>query len=229
MDSLINREEIRRLEKAAREKDKKHLMEWAKSLEAQLTELIRQGYEKDYQEEIEDSINNFCVAVAYTAKYSETTHLSKNKLPDFMEDLFSTVDMYRTKEYKPIDYLQQLEKSGIIISDLKYNPISHKIITLCGSTRYKDIFLQKQQELTLDGWLVFSVGVFAHSDNVNITEDQKIELDKIHKEKIRLSSAIYVINKDNYIGDSTKSEIDYARKNHKQIMYLEEVNDGNKD
>jgi len=54
----------------------------------------------------------------------------------------------------------------------------------------------------------------------------KSELEKLkeaHFKRIELSDAIYVINKNNYIGDSTKIEIDYAKKLKKEIMYLEKI------
>ena len=37
------------------------------------------------------------------------------------------------------------------------------VITLCGSTRFKDQFLEVQKRLTLEGNIVISVGLFGHS------------------------------------------------------------------
>ena len=96
-----------------------------------------------------------------------------------------------------------------------------KIITLCGSTKYKDMFLKINEQLTLDGNIILMPGVFAHVDNIKITNEQKGNLDKLHKKKIDMSDEIFVINKDGYIGDSTKSEIEYAKKLGKSIKYLE--------
>lgn len=95
------------------------------------------------------------------------------------------------------------------------------IITLCGSTRFKDEFERLNKELTLAGHIVLSVGVFAHMGD-EITDDQKIKLDALHKKKIDMSDAIFVINKFGYIGESTKSEIEYADKNNKVVFYMEE-------
>ena len=95
-----------------------------------------------------------------------------------------------------------------------------KIITLCGSTRFKDDFEQINKELTLQGNIVISVAFFGHSGDV-ITENQKILLDKIHKSKIDLADTVYVINKNGYIGNSTKSEIEYAKSKGKEIIYME--------
>ena len=94
------------------------------------------------------------------------------------------------------------------------------IITLCGSTRFKDDFERVNRELTLANNIVISVGCFGHAGDV-FTEEQKIMLDEIHKRKIDLSDAIYVINKDGYIGESTKNEIQYAQDHGKQIFYME--------
>lgn len=95
----------------------------------------------------------------------------------------------------------------------------YKVITLCGSTRFKNEFMEVQKELTLMGYIVISVGLFGHSGDI-ITEEQKVMLDDMHKRKIDMADEIFVINKDGYIGDSTKSEIEYAEKNKKPIRYL---------
>ena len=100
----------------------------------------------------------------------------------------------------------------------------YKVITLCGSTRFKDEFLEVQKQLTLEGNIVISVGLFGHADgefgNV-ITSEIKVMLDDIHKRKSDMSDEIYVINKAGYIGESTKGEIEYAIKAGKKINYLE--------
>lgn len=96
----------------------------------------------------------------------------------------------------------------------------HKIITLCGSTRFKEDFERVNRELTLAGNIVLSVGCFGHAGDT-FTASQKIMLDDIHKRKIDMADAIYVINKDGYIGESTMSEIAYAGKTGKVIRYME--------
>ena len=105
----------------------------------------------------------------------------------------------------------------------------YKVITLCGSTRFKNEFMEVQKRLTLEGNIVISVGLFGHSgDNEvweNMAEDTltqtKIMLDDMHKRKIDMADEIYVINVGGYIGDSTKSEIAYAIEHGKVVRYLE--------
>ena len=98
-----------------------------------------------------------------------------------------------------------------------------KVITLCGSTRFKEEFLEAQKRLTLEGNIVISVGLFGHSgDDVVWTEGVKDMLDRQHLAKIDLADEIFVINVGGYIGDSTRREIAYAEFKGKNISYLEE-------
>lgn len=102
----------------------------------------------------------------------------------------------------------------------------YKVITLCGSTRFKDEFIQEQKRLSLEGNIVISVGLFGHSgDNEVYSEGVKEMLDDMHKRKIDMADEIFVINKNGYIGSSTRSEIEYAIRTNKAVNYLETVKD----
>jgi hypothetical protein len=96
-----------------------------------------------------------------------------------------------------------------------------EVITLCGSTRFKDQYLQAQTDLTLEGKIVISVGLFGHVDFKDMSYETKAMLDVLHLRKIDISDGIYVINVGGYIGESTHREIEYAKKNGKMISYLE--------
>lgn len=108
----------------------------------------------------------------------------------------------------------------------KYN-----VITLCGSTRFKDEFMRVQKELTLKGNIVISVGLFGHSGDFEVWENMdegtrtktKEMLDDMHKRKIDMADSIFVINVGGYIGESTKSEIEYAKSCGKEVEYLEKI------
>lgn len=100
----------------------------------------------------------------------------------------------------------------------------YKVITLCGSTKFKDEFLKEQKRLSLEGNIVISVGLFGHSGDDEVWNDNVKEmLDDMHKRKIDLADEIFVINKGGYIGSSTMSEIEYAKKTGKPVHYLEEI------
>ncbi len=98
----------------------------------------------------------------------------------------------------------------------------YKVITLCGSTKFKDDFIREQKRLSLEGNIVISVGLFGHSGDDEVWNDNVKEmLDDMHKRKIDMADEIFVINKNGYIGSSTKSEIEYALKNNKKVNYME--------
>lgn len=94
------------------------------------------------------------------------------------------------------------------------------VITICGSTRFKDEIMKAARDLTLAGHIVLAPFVFHHSEDVELTTEQKIVLDNLHKQKINMSDAIFVVNVDGYIGESTYGEIDWANRMEKQIYFL---------
>lgn len=99
----------------------------------------------------------------------------------------------------------------------------YKVITLCGSTRFKDTFLDVQKKLTLEGNIVISVGLFGHAGDDEVwTPGTKEMLDDMHKRKIDMADEIFVIDPGRYIGESTRSEITYAMQTGKAVRYLEE-------
>lgn len=101
---------------------------------------------------------------------------------------------------------------------------NYKVITLCGSTKFKEEFLSEQKRLTLEGNIVISVGLFGHSGDHEVwTENTKEMLDDMHKRKIDMADEIFVINKNGYIGSSTKSEIEYAISTNKKVKYMEPI------
>ena len=99
-------------------------------------------------------------------------------------------------------------------------------ICLCGSTRFYKEFQEWNYKFTMEGKIVLTVGFYPHStkkihgEDIGITKNQKENLDILHKRKIDLSDGIFVINPGGYIGESTASEIEYAKIHRKDIKYL---------
>lgn len=94
-----------------------------------------------------------------------------------------------------------------------------KVVCLCGSTRFKTEFESTELGLTLQGYIVLTVGGFMHADDLPITPEQKRQLDWLHKHKINMADEVLVLNVDGYIGSSTKSEIEYAILQGKPVRY----------
>lgn len=85
-----------------------------------------------------------------------------------------------------------------------------KIITVCGSFKFKREIAEVAERLTLEGNCVLTPNELARPNKDAYTEEEAILIDKMHKEKIKLSDAIVVVNVNNYIGSSTASEIEFA-------------------
>lgn len=115
---------------------------------------------------------------------------------------------------------KEQEEHGMCKCGLYYKVLKSPKVCLCGSTKFKDKFLEIAKDLTLKGYIVTMPMVFVHSgDEVNIF--QKQYLDEVHKAKIADADLIYIINVDGYIGNSTRDEINWALKLGKKIEYLE--------
>lgn len=96
-----------------------------------------------------------------------------------------------------------------------------KVITLCGSMKFKDDFKKMEKKLTFDEKAVVLIPDFFETIKVEMTDAFKKQLSEMHKQRIDLSDEIFVINKGGYIGESTKEEIDYALKHNKIVRYME--------
>ena len=91
--------------------------------------------------------------------------------------------------------------------------------------------MRVQKELTLKGNIVISVGLFGYSGDDEVWDGMdegtlsktKEMLDDMHKRKIDMADEIFVINVGGYIGDSTRSEIEYAINTGKKVNYLEKI------
>lgn len=98
-----------------------------------------------------------------------------------------------------------------------------KIITVCGSLRFMKEIMEITEEMDLQGNCMLSIIYPAKSNKEDYTDEEIIMLDKMHKERIKLSDAILVVNVDNYIGSSTKSEIEFAKSLGKEIIYYTDL------
>ncbi|MCT4613086.1 MAG: hypothetical protein N4A47_06935 [Clostridia bacterium] len=99
-----------------------------------------------------------------------------------------------------------------------------KVITICGSLKFVNEIMMHSKRLELEGNCVLNIIYSMQRDKDDYTEEQFEILDRMHKQKIDMSDAIFVINVGGYIGEGTKSEIEYAAKLDKEIIYLEEQN-----
>lgn len=105
-----------------------------------------------------------------------------------------------------------------------------KIVCLCGSTRFTDLMLVKQWELSKQGiivlsWCALPDWYFKTADKNHIGDQEGVKeiVDTLHLRKIDLADEVFVINVNGYIGESTAREIAYAKAHNKPIEYLEAI------
>ena len=99
-----------------------------------------------------------------------------------------------------------------------------KIITVCGSMKFINQMMEIAMEMELKGnCVLMPIYGPAKPSKDDFTEKEALILDKMHKERIKLSDAILVVNVNGYIGTSTKSEIEFARILDKEIIYYTDL------
>lgn len=98
-----------------------------------------------------------------------------------------------------------------------------KVITVCGSLKFKDEIMKVAGQMELEGNVILIPIFPINDDKDTFTEEELIMLGKMHKEKIKLSDAILVVNVNGYIGNSTKSEIEFAKSLNKEIIYYTDL------
>ncbi len=98
-----------------------------------------------------------------------------------------------------------------------------KIITVCGSYKYKKEMVEITELMTLKGNCMLTPNELSRPNKESYTKEEALLIDKMHKEKIKISDAILVVNVNNYIGSSTKSEIEYAKSINKEILYYTDI------
>lgn len=144
------------------------------------------------------------IVICEACHEEEKTEIEKDEELDDLETRLQDA------EYDVNDCKKELRKLGREVP---------KIICLCGSMRFTEIFKAKEQAISLEGNIALTPLLW-----MNKASDKYKEIcDKTHKHKIDICDEVFVINKDGYIGESTRNEIEHAFKKGKVINYLEPI------
>ena len=98
-----------------------------------------------------------------------------------------------------------------------------KIITVCGSYKFKKEMTEITEKMAFNGNCMITPIDLSKQEKEAYTKEQLEILGKMHKEKIKMSDAILVVNVGGYIGRNTQSEIDYAKSLSKEIIYYTDI------
>lgn len=102
---------------------KAEMEKWIQIRENVMYQTLRKQFNNAYKEELDNSIQNFLFAIAYTLHWNEDVAIDSDKMASFMQDLFVTVDLFRTGDYKPEDYAEELKKDGVEFKPYDYDKI----------------------------------------------------------------------------------------------------------
>lgn len=98
-----------------------------------------------------------------------------------------------------------------------------KVITVCGSLRFQNEMSEIALKMELEGNCVLLPIFPINGNKDDYTEEEMTVLGKMHYERIKIADAILVVNVDNYIGNSTQKEIEFAKSLNKEIMYYTDL------
>ena len=96
--------------------------------------------------------------------------------------------------------------------------MSMKVITICGSFKFVNEMIRFAIQLELKGNIVL-MPIFPIEDEIVLNESELITLGEVHKKKIEMADEVFIVDVNGYIGNSTRSEIEFANSIGKQIKY----------
>lgn len=118
INKMFDTNELNRLQRCAKNKDKKEIIKWAQNFEARLSELYHKRYKEYYLEEYKERLKNIDTALLYTLHFGEATKFDDEKLKSTMDDLAATIRSFYSGEFSREEYRQMLKDDGINIIDI---------------------------------------------------------------------------------------------------------------
>lgn len=113
----LSRDEYRRIKGYSKEEMERYLQLYYNSM----YNTLRKEFNDNYKDELDSSVQNFITAIAYTLHFNEDINLKNDELASFINDLYVSVELFRTGEYNPEDYGEQLREDGIEIAKYDYD------------------------------------------------------------------------------------------------------------
>ena len=112
---MFNTNELNRLHRCAKNKDKKEIIKWGQEFEDRLNKKYYEIYKKQYMIWLEETFKDLDVALMYTLHFNESTKFGNKRLKSVMDDLAVTMQGYYRKEFSRKEYNKMLEDDGIKI------------------------------------------------------------------------------------------------------------------
>lgn len=149
---MLSRDEYRKIKSYS----KTDMERWLQLEQNIMYNTLRKQFDNAYREELDSGIQNFLFAIAYTLHFSEETSIPSEQMAGFMQDLFVTVDLFRTGDYRPEDYEEELKKDGVTFRPYDYDRIYRENIgpikekNANASKALTDMILSGATEVSID-------------------------------------------------------------------------------
>ncbi|MFE7404840.1 hypothetical protein [Isoptericola sp. NPDC057559] len=92
-----------------------------------------------------------------------------------------------------------------------------RVVCLCGSLRFEDLFASDRRRLTARGVIVLG----PEATDEELTPSRRAALGELHLRRIDLADEVRVVSEGGYVGASTRREIAYARERGKLVSSVE--------
>lgn len=112
---MFDTNELNRLHRCAKNKDKKEIIKWGQEFEDRLNKKYYEIYKKQYMIWLEETFKDLDVALMYTLHFNESTKFGNKRLKSVMDDLAVTMRGFYRKEFNRKEYNKMLKDDGIKI------------------------------------------------------------------------------------------------------------------
>lgn len=92
-----------------------------------------------------------------------------------------------------------------------------RVVCLCGSLRFRDLFASERRRLTSLGVIVLG----PEDVDDDLTPSRRAALGDLHLRRIDLADEVRVVSDGGHVGDSTRREVAYARAAGKAVSWME--------
>ena len=114
LESLLDRSELRRLQRAAKEKDMVKIIEWAMQFEKTIQDSYNKLCQKELEKQVKTAIERYMIVIIYTLHFNEKLQFDEKTIEDFMKDVKATIKLFENEEYSLEEYKQMLKDDNIL-------------------------------------------------------------------------------------------------------------------
>lgn len=114
LESLLDRNELRRLQKAAREKDMAKLVEWGIQFENSIQLRYNRLCKEELEKQVKQAIERYMITIIFTLHFNEKLRFDEETIDDFMQDVIATIHGFEKEEYSLEEYKQMLKNDNIL-------------------------------------------------------------------------------------------------------------------